>query len=196
MRHLISEVIKTLHGSPTNGEAFWRLNYMCITWACGVMVLISVLLLLDTLKVFIPEICWIYCDCDRVDHCYFFCGARRNCDLYQLVIAIQLTEKKLRSCKGSTNGRCNYIIPWSASTWIEKAWLPCWLLRGQQVSHQRLIWGIHCTQMTKHTKNAPWSWNTGQRKGLAAMLAAKRSAGVAPEVNLRNPLHTDDKTHK
>ena len=33
-------------------------------------------------------------------------------------------------------------------------------------------------------------------KGLAAMLAAKRTAGVAPEVNLRNPFCTVDKTHK
>ena len=28
------------------------------------------------------------------------------------------------------------------------------------------------------------------------MLAAKRSAGVAPEVNLRNPLHAGDPAHK
>ena len=29
-------------------------------------------------------------------------------------------------------------------------------------------------------------------KGLVAMLTAKRSAGVALEVNLRSPLHADD----
>ena len=29
-------------------------------------------------------------------------------------------------------------------------WLPCWLPRGQQVSHQRWIWGIHCAQARKH----------------------------------------------
>ena len=34
------------------------------------------------------------------------------------------------------------------------------------------------------------------QKGLAAMLITKRSAGVAPEVNLRNPLHTGDQAHK
>ena len=28
------------------------------------------------------------------------------------------------------------------------------------------------------------------------MLATKRSAGVAPEVNLRNPLHADDEARK
>ena len=41
-------------------------------------------------------------------------------------------------------------IPKSASTWIEKARLPCWLPRGQQVSHQRRIWGINCTEARKH----------------------------------------------
>ena len=30
-------------------------------------------------------------------------------------------------------------------------------------------------------------------KGLAAMLVIKRLAGIAPEVNLRNQLHTGDK---
>ena len=33
-------------------------------------------------------------------------------------------------------------------------------------------------------------------KGSAAMQATKRSAGVAWDVNLRNPLHTGDKAHK
>ena len=32
--------------------------------------------------------------------------------------------------------------------------------------------------------------------GLAAMLATKRSVGVTPEVNLRNPLHAGDEAHK
>ena len=31
--------------------------------------------------------------------------------------------------------------------------------------------------------------------GSAAMLTVRRSAGVAPEVNLRNPLHTGDEAH-
>ena len=30
----------------------------------------------------------------------------------------------------------------------------------------------------------------------SAMLAAKKSAGVAPEVNMRKPLHTGDKAYK
>ena len=34
------------------------------------------------------------------------------------------------------------------------------------------------------------------QKGSAAMLAIKMSAGVAPEVNVRNPLHTDENTLK
>ena len=34
----------------------------------------------------------------------------------------------------------------------------CWLPRGQQVSHQRWIWGIHCMQV----KDPPWLWNPGQ----------------------------------
>ena len=29
-------------------------------------------------------------------------------------------------------------------------WLPCLLLKGQQVSHKRWIWGIHCMQVMKH----------------------------------------------
>ena len=34
-----------------------------------------------------------------------------------------------------------HVDTWSANTWSP---------RGQQVSHQRWIWGIHCTQATKH----------------------------------------------
>ena len=34
------------------------------------------------------------------------------------------------------------------------------------------------------------------QKGLAVMLAIRRSAGVAPEVNLRNPLQSGEETHK
>ena len=30
--------------------------------------------------------------------------------------------------------------------WIKKARLQCWSSRGQEGSHQRWIWGIHCTQ--------------------------------------------------
>ena len=38
-----------------------------------------------------------------------------------------------------------------ASMCIEKVWLPCRLPRGQQVLHQRRIWGLNCMQVTKHT---------------------------------------------
>ena len=34
------------------------------------------------------------------------------------------------------------------------------------------------------------------RNGSAVMLAAKRSAGVAPEVNLRIPLYVGNKAHR
>ena len=41
--------------------------------------------------------------------------------------------------------------------------LPCWPSRGQQVSHQRWIWGIHCMQVTKHARrDPPWLWNPEQ----------------------------------
>ena len=38
--------------------------------------------------------------------------------------------------------------------------------------------------------------STWIENGSAAMLATKRSAGVAPTVNLRNPLHAADEVHK
>ena len=45
-----------------------------------------------------------------------------------------------------------------------------------------------------------WLWTHDHKyvdqHGLVAMLATKRSEGVAPEVNLRNPLHIGDKTCK
>ena len=31
---------------------------------------------------------------------------------------------------------------------LKIVWLPCWAPRGQQVSHQRWTWGIHCTEVT------------------------------------------------
>ena len=34
------------------------------------------------------------------------------------------------------------------------------------------------------------------QKGLAAMLTIKKSAGVVPQANLRNPLHVGDEAHK
>ena len=41
----------------------------------------------------------------------------------------------------------------TAATYVacrERARLPCWPSRGQQVSHQRWISGIHCAQVRKH----------------------------------------------
>ena len=32
--------------------------------------------------------------------------------------------------------------------------LPCWLPRGQQVSHEKWIWGICCTQATKQARES------------------------------------------
>ena len=56
----------------------------------------------------------------------------------------------------------------------------------------------------KHDSNCSCNWgqlrsikvHRGRQNGSVAMLATKRSAGVAPEVNLRNPLHAGDKAHK
>ena len=42
------------------------------------------------------------------------------------------------------------LVDTSAGMWIEKARLPCWPVYSQQVSHQRWISGIHCTQATKN----------------------------------------------
>ena len=55
-----------------------------------------------------------------------------------------------------------------------------------------------CEDILENTTNS----NSGHvcryvdRKDSTAMLATKRSAGVTPEVNLRNPLHTGKKAHK
>ena len=38
-----------------------------------------------------------------------------------------------------------------ASMWIKKAQLQCQqVIKGQQVLHQKWIWGIHCTQISYH----------------------------------------------
>ena len=41
-----------------------------------------------------------------------------------------------------------------------------------------------------------YMYKYGDQNGLAAMLAVKRLASVAPEVNLRNPLSTGNKAYK
>ena len=49
------------------------------------------------------------------------------------------------------------------STCIKKVWMPCWLPRRQQVSHQRWIWGIHCLQATStQARNRAWLWCLGR----------------------------------
>ena len=42
------------------------------------------------------------------------------------------------------------LVHTSASTLVLMTRLPCWLPRGQQVSHQMWIWGIDYTQAMKH----------------------------------------------
>ena len=41
------------------------------------------------------------------------------------------------------------LVHKSVSMWIKKAWLPCWSLYSQQVSHQRWIWGSHTWESTQ-----------------------------------------------
>ena len=64
----------------------------------------------------------------------------------------------------------------SAAMWIKKAWLPCWSLYSQHVSHQRWIWGIHCAQ----ARNPQWFWNPGQRHHQKS----KIGVSVAPQKGL------------
>ena len=50
--------------------------------------------------------------------------------------------------------------------------------------------GFECHQCWNHM------WKYMDQKGPTAMLGIKRSAGVTPEMNLRNPLHTGDAAHR
>ena len=52
------------------------------------------------------------------------------------------------------------LVDTSASTWIKKAWLPCWPLYSQQVLHQRWIWGS--PKWESMQRDPPWLWNPGQ----------------------------------
>ena len=55
------------------------------------------------------------------------------------------------------------LVKMCASTWSKSAQVQCLLPKGQQVLHQRWIWGIYCTQATKHASKGsslalkPWA---------------------------------------
>ena len=63
----------------------------------------------------------------------------------------------------------------------EMAQLPSWLARGQQVSHQKWIWGIHVMQTTKHI-NAGFTLSL-KPKGIWH-LKSKTEVSVAPQKGL------------
>ena len=43
------------------------------------------------------------------------------------------------------------MLPTRTHLWVIKARLPCYPSRGQQVSHQKWIWGPYCMHARKHT---------------------------------------------
>ena len=63
---------------------------------------------------------------------------------------------------------------------------------AEKLPYQKLFYNLR----TIVSCNQVASESTWIKNGLAATLAAKKSAGVAPEVNLRNPLHAGDKAFK
>ena len=63
---------------------------------------------------------------------------------------------------------------------------------AEKLPYQKLFYNL----WTLVSCNQVASQSTWIKNGSAAMLAAKKSAGVAPEVNLRNPLHAGDKACK
>ena len=50
----------------------------------------------------------------------------------------------------------------ACTAWIKKAWLQSWPSRGQQVLHQRWIWGINFMQMMRHANKASIHRNSGK----------------------------------
>ena len=69
---------------------------------------------------------------------------------------------------------------WSESMWIKKAQLPSWPPGGQQVLHQRWIWGIHCMQAMKHaSKGSSQLWNQGRHPK-----KSKTGVSVVPQKGL------------
>ena len=53
-----------------------------------------------------------------------------------------------------------------------------------------------CIYCSSSTNAYVYMYKYVAKKGSATMLAIKRSAGVAPEVSLKNPLHAGYKAHK
>ena len=62
---------------------------------------------------------------------------------------VKISKKKVsHSILGSSpTNACTHVCKYVN----QKAWLPCWPSRGQEVLYQRWIWGIHCMQAKKHT---------------------------------------------
>ena len=53
---------------------------------------------------------------------------------------VSCSNRAARTVAGSSAESLLMLVDMSASTWIEKAWLPSWPLYNLQVSHQRWIW--------------------------------------------------------
>ena len=64
------------------------------------------------------------------------------------------------------------------STWIGTVWLPCLLSRGQQVTHQRWIWG--------------WSWQIMQVKGSILVLKQEGKRHQKPKWGITCPTERPD----
>ena len=75
----------------------------------------------------------------------------------------------------------------------KKTWLPCWSPRNQQMNLRNLMHGFQPPPMLV---SGYMIYKYVDGKGSAAMLAAKRSTGVAPELYLRNPLQAGNKAGK
>ena len=109
-------------------------------------------------------------------HCYYYYGESEETNFnaasdvsilpwatlgsfQQVSIAIIVYKQASRgSLVDSTSAHCAGHLPIesrhsTSATHVacrEHNWLPCWLPRGQQVSHQRWISGIHFMQATKY----------------------------------------------
>ena len=69
-----------------------------------------------------------------------------------------------------------------AGTWKKMVQLPCWLPKGQQVSHHRWIQGLSCTQATKHTSKRIHPGFKTQRR---YHQKSKTGLSVAPQKGLK-----------
>ena len=70
----------------------------------------------------------------------FFIQSGFNCD--SVNYDMSLISKRLAPICRTIAQLANYS--WAKNVDQNTARLPCWLARGQQVSHQSWIWGIHC----------------------------------------------------